>query len=178
VAKTLVEMHGGKIEARSDGIAKGSEFVVRLPVVPEVMPLKPENLPDKKGATVAPTLRLLVVDDNSDTLESLAMLLRHYGHDVITAASGPAALDLARAEDLDVILMDIGLPSLNGYEVARRIRAQDAQTVLIAMTGYGQPDDRQLSKDAGFNYHLIKPVDPARLQDLLCKIASHSAVRI
>jgi CheY-like chemotaxis protein len=174
VAKSLVEMHGGRIEARSAGIGKGSEFIIRLPVVPEVTPLKSEAVPDKQAAEVTPTLRLLVVDDNRDTVESLAMLLRLYGHHVMTAASGPAALASALSDDCDVILLDIGLPSIDGYEVARRIRAQKKHIVLIAMTGYGQPDDRKLSKQAGFDYHLTKPVDPQRLQDLLGEIASQS----
>jgi two-component system CheB/CheR fusion protein len=150
-------------------VGKGSEFVVRLPVVPEVIPLEPEAVENRKAAN-NPPLRLLVVDDNQDTVESLAMLMRLNGHDVVTADSGPAALEAAFADDRDVIMLDIGLPSINGYEVARRIRAQTAKPVLIAMTGYGQPEDRLKSKEAGFDYHLTKPVDPARLQDLLSKV--------
>src|SRR5262249_25873208 len=116
VAKSLVEMHGGRIEAHSPGVGKGSEFVVRLPVVPEVRPLGPEAV-EKRQATKAPPLRLLVVDDNTDTVASLAMLLRMYGHDVMTAATGPAGLEAALAHDRDVIMLDIGLPSIDGYEV-------------------------------------------------------------
>jgi PAS domain S-box-containing protein len=170
VAKSLVEMHGGKIEARSPGVGKGSEFIVRLTSIPEVKPLGPETV-EKRQATKAPPLRLLVVDDNADTVASLAMLLRMYGHDVLTAATGPAGLEAALAHDRDVIMLDIGLPSIDGYEVARRVRAHTAKPVLIAMTGYGQPEDRQKSKEAGFDYHLTKPVDPDRLQDLLARIA-------
>ncbi|HEY7314918.1 MAG TPA: ATP-binding protein [Gemmataceae bacterium] len=169
LAKSLVEMHGGKIEAHSPGVGKGSEFIVRLPAVPEVKPLEPEAV-EKRQATKTPPLRLLVVDDNPDTVESLAMLLRMYGHDVMTADSGPAGLEAALAHDRNAILLDIGLPSIDGYEVARRIRAHTAKPVLIAMTGYGQPEDRQKSKEAGFDHHLTKPVDPDRLQDLLAKI--------
>jgi CheY-like chemotaxis protein len=117
---------------------------------------------------------LLVVDDNPDTVESLAMLLRLYGHDVMTADSGPAGLEAALADERDVIMLDIGLPSIDGHEVARRIRAHTAKPVLIAMTGYGQTEDRQKSKEAGFDYHLTKPVDLDRLQDLLGKISSKS----
>jgi len=98
------------------------------------------------------------------------MLLRLYGHDVMTAASGPAALETALANTPDVMLLDIGLPGIDGYEVARRIRAQVSKPTLIAMTGYGQPEDQHKSKEAGFDYHLTKPVEPARLQDLLDKI--------
>jgi CheY-like chemotaxis protein len=171
LAKALVEMHGGKIDAHSPGIGHGSEFVVRLPVVTEVTPLRPEEVHNAGELSKAHPLRLLVVDDNLDTVESLAMFLRIYGHDVVSANSGPTALEAALAEDRDVILLDIGLPSVDGYEVARRIRAQTAKPVLIAMTGYGQPEDRKKSKEAGFDYHLTKPVDPTRLQELLTKIA-------
>jgi signal transduction histidine kinase/CheY-like chemotaxis protein len=169
LAKTLVEMHGGRIEAQSPGVGKGSEFVVRLPVVPEVTPLEPDAVETRPAAKSTP-LRLLVVDDNQDTVESLAMLMRLNGHDVVTADSGPAALEVVFADERDVVMLDIGLPSINGYEVARRIRAHGAKPVLIAMTGYGQPEDRQRSKEAGFDYHLTKPVDPKRLQELLGKI--------
>jgi two-component system CheB/CheR fusion protein len=169
LAKTLVEMHGGKVEAHSPGVGKGSEFVVRLPAVAEVKPLGPEALEKRQVAKTSP-LRLLVVDDNPDTVHSLAMLMRLYGHEVLTADSGPAALEAALAEDRDVILLDIGLPSIDGYEVARRIRARTAKPVLIAMTGYGQPEDREKSREAGFDYHLTKPVDPDRLQDLLANL--------
>jgi PAS domain S-box-containing protein len=169
LAKSLVELHGGRIEAHSPGVGKGSEFVVRLPVDSEVKPLEPGAVEKRQATSITP-LRLLVVDDNPDTVESLAMLMRLNGHDVLTADSGPAALQIALANERDVIMLDIGLPSLNGYEVARRIRAHSAKPVLVAMTGYGAAEDRQKSKDAGFDYHLTKPVDPARLQDLLNKI--------
>jgi len=170
VAKNLIELHGGRIEAHSPGIGKGSEFVIRLPVVPEVKPLEPEAV-EKGQATKAPSLRLLIVDDNPDTVASLAMLMRLYGHDVMTACSGSEGLDAALANQRDAILLDIGLPSLNGYEVARRIRARSAKPVLIAMTGYGQPEDLEKSKEAGFDYHLTKPVEPNKLQDLLGKLS-------
>jgi PAS domain S-box-containing protein len=169
LAKSLVEMHGGKIEGHSPGVGKGSVFEVRLPVVAEVTPLEPEAV-EKRQATKVHSLRLLVVDDNPDTVESLAMLLRLNGHEVMTADTGPAALEAALAHDRDVILLDIGLPSINGYDVARRIRAKADKPVLIAMTGYGQQEDREKSREAGFDYHLTKPVDPNRLQDLLGKI--------
>ncbi len=170
LAKVLVEMHGGRIEVHSPGVGQGTEFVVRLPVVPEVIHLTPETAPHVGQFENTPPLRLLVVDDNPDTVESLAMLLRKYGHDVLSANNGPEALEAAFADDRDVILLDIGLPSIDGYEVARRIRALTDNPVLIAMTGYGQPEDRRKSKEAGFDYHLTKPVDPSRLQELLVKI--------
>jgi CheY-like chemotaxis protein len=112
--------------------------------------------------------RILVVDDNEDGAMSLAMMLNILGHDTRTAHDGPAALDAAAAFRPDVILLDIGLPGLNGYEVCRRIREQGgAQPVLIALTGWGQDEDRQRSKEAGFNFHMVKPVDPTALNKLL-----------
>ena len=116
-------MHGGAVEGRSEGIGKGSEFVVRLPVVPEVKQLEPEALPEVRRRDV-PHLRVLVVDDNVDTAESLAMLLKLYGHEVWPVHTGPKALEAAQAEQPDVILLDIGLPGMDGYEVARHLREQ------------------------------------------------------
>ena len=115
---------------------------------------------------------VLVVDDNADTAESLAMLLRLYGHEVTTAHSGPTGLQAALAQPWDVVLADLGLPGIDGYEVARRIREHTAKPLLIAITGYGQAEDRQRSKEAGFDYHLVKPIDPQRLQDLLSKVGN------
>jgi PAS domain S-box-containing protein len=168
LVRKLVEMHGGAVEARSEGIGKGSEFVVRLPVVPEVKQLEPEALPEVRRRDV-PHLRVLVVDDNVDTAQSLAMLLKLYGHEVWPVHTGPKALEVAQAEQPDVILLDIGLPGMDGYEVARHLREQQGmdKVRLIAMTGYGQEADRQRSQGAGFDHHLVKPVDPAKLQELL-----------
>jgi PAS domain S-box-containing protein len=170
LAMALVEMHGGKIKVNSPGVGQGTEFVVRLPVVAEVTPLQPEAVHNERELKQARTLRMLVVDDNPDTVQSLAMLLRLYGHDVMSADTGPLALEAALANEPEVALLDIGLPGIDGFEVARRIRAQTAKPVLIAMTGYGQPEDRKKSKEAGFDYHLTKPVDPTRLQELLARI--------
>ena len=168
LVKSLVQLHQGTIEAHSPGVGQGSEFVIRLLAVPEVTARQADGIPGeaKKGQS----LRLLVVDDNADTVESLAMLLRLSGHAVQTANTGPAGLQIALSENLDVALLDIGLPAIDGYEMARRIRQQSDTPILIAMTGYGQPEDRERTKDAGFDYHLVKPVDPEKLQDLLSKI--------
>jgi CheY-like chemotaxis protein len=114
---------------------------------------------------------VLVVDDNKDTVDSLAMLLQLNGHEVSTADSGPAALQAALSEIPDVVLLDLGLPGIDGYEVARRIREKTAKPWLIAMTGYGHTEDREHSIEAGFAYHMVKPVDPVKLQDLLNEFA-------
>jgi CheY-like chemotaxis protein/two-component sensor histidine kinase len=168
LVRGLVELHGGRVEARSDGPGKGSEFVVRLPVL--VAPARPTPPgEDTAEAHHGAAYRILVVDDNEDGATSLAMMLHILGHDTRTAHDGPAALAAAAAFRPDVMLLDIGLPGLSGYEVCRRVREQPggARTVLIALTGWGQDEDRQRSKDAGFNFHMVKPVDPAALTKLL-----------
>jgi two-component system CheB/CheR fusion protein len=168
LVKSLVEMHGGIVEARSEGPGKGSEFGIRFPAV--VM----AHHPTTNGA--APTAnhsssarRVLVVEDNADVAESLAMLLRVGGHEVCTAQDGPAALEAAAAYRPNVILLDIGLPRMDGYEVARRLREQGTLqgSLLIALTGYGQEEDRRRSHEAGFDAHLTKPADLAALENLL-----------
>lgn len=168
LVKRLVGMHGGTVEARSEGIGHGSEFVVRLPVVPEVTGLKPEQAPAPAQKTQNP-LRVLIVDDNVDTAESLAMLLKLFGHETRVAHTGQRALQMAVAEKPDAVVLDIGLPGMDGYQVAERIRQHEelAGVRLIAVSGYGQESDRRRSAEAGFNHHLVKPVDPAKLQDLL-----------
>jgi PAS domain S-box-containing protein len=172
LVKNLVQLHQGTIEAHSPGVGQGSEFVIRLHAVPEVTPLPPISAADE--AKKIPALRLLVVDDNADTVASLAMLLKLSGHVVQTARTGPDGLQAALADPPDVAMLDLALPGIDGYELARRIRQQTAKPVLIAMTGYGQPDDRERTKEAGFDYHLVKPVDPQKLQDLLGNIGTAS----
>jgi two-component system CheB/CheR fusion protein len=171
LVKAFVEMHGGTVEAQSNGPGHGAEFKVRLPVLvsPEVTrPLEVR----KDGSSFASTCRILIVDDNRDSAESLAMILRIQGNEVASAYDGLEAV--ARAEDFgpDVILLDIGLPKLNGYEAARRIRDQEwgKDLVLIAVTGWGQEEDRRCAKESGFNHHLVKPVDPAALEGILAGI--------
>ena len=166
----LVALHGGNVSARSAGPGLGSEFVVRLPMAEprrveppgDAAPASAERVPVRR-------LRVLVVDDNRDAVESMALLLGLWGHEVTTATEGAAALDLALRLQPDVVLLDIGLPGMDGYEVARRIRANEAmsKTILVAMTGYGQAEDRQSARDAGFALHLVKPVEPAALQRAL-----------
>ncbi len=174
LVRTLVEMHGGTVRASSPGIDQGSEFVVRLPIVTEAAmeaPLSPTTEP-----AVTP-LRILIVDDNRDSADMLATLLKFSGHETHTVHDGMAAVGAAIKLDPDVILLDIGLPQLNGYEAARRIREQASgrrRPVLVALTGWGQDEDRRRSEEAGFDAHVVKPVDHARLHKLLAELGSRS----
>lgn len=168
LAKQLVEMHGGRIEAKSEGHGKGSEFVVRLPIVVErTYARKTSN--DAVEAPPATKLRVLVVEDNRDAASSLAMLLKMMGNEVQTAHDGEEGVAAADEFRPNVVLCDIGLPKINGYEVCRLMkqRAWDKNMVLIAITGWGQDDDRRRSKEAGFDHHMVKPVDPGALMNLL-----------
>jgi PAS domain S-box-containing protein len=176
LVKSLVEMHGGSVEALSAGPGKGSEFVVRLPVAqqPEASVAEEAERAQESEARGRP-LRILVVDDNEDAAESLSMLLTLYGHDVRTAPDGPAALEQARAWVPEVILLDIGLPKgMSGYDVARRIRADPriSGARLVALSGFGQDEDRRKSREAGFDHHLTKPAEPDVLEALIASMAS------
>jgi CheY-like chemotaxis protein len=170
LVKRLVEMHGGSIDARSEGVGRGSEFVARLPVVIEPPPVPPVA----RGNRAVPTsdLRILVVDDNWDAADSLGMVLRIMGNEVRTAHDGLEAVGAAGEFRPDVVLLDIGLPKLNGYEAARRIREEPwgKHAVLIAVTGWGQEDDKRRAKEAGFDRHMVKPVDPAALMETLAEL--------
>ena len=171
LARTLVEMHGGTIVARSEGIGKGSEFVVRLPVVVDA-PRAAAGGP-KATAPVVPR-RVLVVDDNEDGAASMAMLLRLQGHETHVAHDGEQAIVQAERLRPDVVLLDIGLPAMNGYEACRRIRASGwgQELMLIAVTGWGQDEDLRRSREAGFDAHLVKPVPPDALARLLSSLPS------
>ena len=167
LVKRLVEMHEGSVAARSDGLRCGSEFEVRLPVLagePEA-----EAPPTADEPAAAAPRRILVVDDNRDTATSLAMLLQSMGHATEEAYDGTTAVEAAERFRPDLILLDIGLPGMNGYEVCRRIRAQPwgGDVVIVALTGWGQDEDRRRSRDAGFDHHVIKPVAYASLMELL-----------
>jgi signal transduction histidine kinase/ActR/RegA family two-component response regulator len=174
LVRTLVEMHGGTVEVSSTGIGQGSEFVVRLPIVtgaPIQPPLSPTIEP------VVTPLKILIVDDNCDSADMLATLLKFSGHETHTAHDGMAAVEAAINLDPDIILLDIGLPQLNGYEAARRIREQNSgrcRPVLVALTGWGQDEDRRRSEEAGFDAHIVKPVDHARLHKLLAELGSRN----
>jgi len=161
IVKNLIVLHGGSVTAKSDGVGQGSEFVVTLPLVSADAPV-----PRAQGSIAPPLGRLatrprnvLVVDDNQDAAELIAEALSAAGHDVRTAFDGPAALAISQAFDPDVVFLDIGLPVMDGYEVARRMRALDGKRMtLVAITGYGQEADRKRALDAGFDTHLVKPV--------------------
>jgi CheY-like chemotaxis protein len=166
LVKSLVEMHDGTVDARSLGVGKGSEFVLRLPITHQA----PESIsPPLEMCEPTTALRVLVVDDNRDAAQSLALFLKLSGHDSHVAHDGLEAVEKAARLSPDLILLDIGLPKINGFEAARRIREQSQGNapVLVAVTGWGQESDRQRSRDAGFNAHLVKPVDTAVLANLL-----------
>ncbi len=170
LVKTLVEMHGGTVQADSDGAGRGSEFTVRLPVLAETA--QPLSKPAPSEPLPAVRRRLLIVDDSRDGAESLAMLLEFGGHETHMAHDGVEAIDAAERLRPDAVLLDIGLPRLNGYEVCSRIRGEPwgKDMVLVALTGWGQDEDRQRSKNAGFDAHMVKPVDYEVLLQLLASL--------
>jgi signal transduction histidine kinase len=170
LVQRLVELHRGRVEATSV-LGEGSEFVVRLPVPqsdsPPSAPARAEASP-----STGPALRVLVVDDNVDAVESMAMLMVASGHDVRTAHDGPAGLKAVIEYGPDVVLLDIGLPGLDGFQVAKRIREhpRHKKAVLVAMTGYGQEADRRRSLEAGFDHHLVKPANLGELREILATV--------
>jgi CheY-like chemotaxis protein len=167
IVRTLVELHGGKVGARSDGAGQGSEFIVELPLV-EARPKMNRPVDDARRAAAA-SARIVVIDDNVDAALSLAALLRALGHEVETAHDAPGAIAVAETFRPQVALLDIGLPVMDGYDLARELRAVsgDRPLHLVAVTGYGLAPDRQRSREAGFIEHLVKPVDRKELQALL-----------
>jgi len=174
LVRRLVEMHGGSVSAHSEGAGRGSEFVICLPLMtPAVLPAVGDQLTAEYQAARPQHRRILVADDNLDALESLAALLALNGHEVHRAQDGAAALQAAMRHRPEVIFLDIGMPQMDGYEVARRIRAHEwgKELLLIAVTGWGQESDRQRSFAAGFDFHLVKPVDLEKLNQLLSKVS-------
>jgi signal transduction histidine kinase/CheY-like chemotaxis protein len=173
LVKHLVELHGGNVHCSSPGLGKGSTFVVRLPLIkapPAVLERRSEAQP-----AAANRLKLMIVDDNVDAAEALGMLLTSFGHDVIVEHESRRALSRALLERPNACLLDIGLPDMDGHELARHLRRrpETAGTTLIAVTGYGQVKDRQRSADAGFQYHMVKPVNIGQLTALLARIPLH-----
>jgi CheY-like chemotaxis protein len=169
LVKRLVEMHGGSVEARSAGVNRGSEFTVRLPIVVELLAHPHESngqVPVTPGKR-----RVLIVDDNESAAHVLGMLLKALGNDVQTAFDAARAIELAEQFHPDVVLLDLGMPKMNGYEAARHIRSQPwgKTMVLAALTGWGQEDDKRRTREAGFDHHFVKPIDPATLQKFLAE---------
>jgi CheY-like chemotaxis protein len=177
LVRNLVEMHGGTVGAYSAGIGRGAEFTVRLPLLPQ------ETRYGQAQAAV-PVLpaasghRLLVVDDNEDAAASLAMLLRLKGHEVEIAHDGPSALRLAREFRPALVFLDLGMPGMDGFEVARALRATPGleDVHIVALTGWGQDEDRRSTREAGFDQHLVKPPDVRMLDQLLADLEPTPAV--
>jgi signal transduction histidine kinase/CheY-like chemotaxis protein len=170
LVKRLVELHGGTVEAASAGLGRGSEFTVRLPVLAALTSPPSANVETTRPHP--PSLRVLLVDDMADAADMLGLLLRMWGHEVHVAYAGPPALEAARTFRPDVVLLDIGLPDgMDGYELARRLceGAGGKKPLLVAMTGYGQEADRQRAAAAGFDHHLVKPIHPDSLEELLAR---------
>jgi PAS domain S-box-containing protein len=168
----LTVMHGGRVEAKSAGLGKGSEFIVRLPLVDGAPAEGQPARPPTSAPARAPRRRVMVVDDLQDSARTMSRLLQVMGHEVRTAHDGPTAVALAEEYRPEVVLLDIGLPGMDGYEVGRQIRARESgawRPVLIALTGYGSAEDREQSRAAGFNAHLVKPVDLEALKQLLAQ---------
>jgi CheY-like chemotaxis protein len=175
VVRALARLHGGDVAVTSPGLGRGSEFVVRLPLAATQRIEDPTMTPEPELASIAPR-HILIVEDGADNRESLQELLEAQGHRVDTAIDGERGIERALAGRPDVALVDIGLPLLDGYEVARRIRgAMGSEIFLIALTGYGQPDDRARAAAAGFDVHITKPLDFRTLERLLGGVAGRGA---
>jgi signal transduction histidine kinase/ActR/RegA family two-component response regulator len=172
LVKQLIELHDGTVSVHSDGLGTGSEFTIRLPVAREQDAA--DAVSNGMVAKNLARLSVLIVDDNADAAESLATILRLHGNDVMSASDGHEALRIAESARPDVVILDIGLPGLDGYEVARRIRTQPwgAAMLLVALSGWGQPEDKRRSAEAGLSHHLVKPVNPFDIEQLL---AGHDA---
>jgi CheY-like chemotaxis protein/two-component sensor histidine kinase len=169
LVKGVVEMHGGTIEAFSEGEGKGTEFTVRLPVATSAVSQLEPSISEPNGVEPTASRRILIVDDNVDAADTLGELLEMMGNEIRTAYDGESGIEVAKTFNADVVLCDIGMPKMNGYDTARSIRAHEwgKNIVLVALTGWGQKEDLQKSGDAGFDHHLVKPVDLHNLMALL-----------
>jgi two-component system, sensor histidine kinase len=171
LVRRLVEQHGGSVAARSGGPGHGSEFVVSLPILEGAVPAISARAPEN-----APTLsrhHILLVEDNADGREALRAFLELSGHRVDVAVDGPSGIELARRAQPEVALIDIGLPGLDGYQVAAALRADEGSRIrLVALTGYGQAEDRRRALEAGFDAHLVKPVEPEELVRILAELTA------
>jgi signal transduction histidine kinase/CheY-like chemotaxis protein len=177
LVRSLVEMHGGSVQGFSAGPNQGSEFVVRLPVLSDASSRQMSANGHPEVSREPAKCRVLVVDDNTDVANSLAMVLQISGHEVHVTYDGHSALDAADAFNPEIILLDIGLPGMDGYEVAGRLRLRPGleNTLLVALSGYGQTEDQRRSREAGFHHHLVKPVDPERLPELFTSLRKRIA---
>ncbi len=173
LTREIVNLHGGSIAASSAGLNRGSEFTLQLPLHKRSEP-PPLHKEEAQGPRLAASHRILVVDDNRDSAETMEMLLQLSGHTVRTAYDGPSALPAVMEFQPNIILLDLGLPGLTGYEVAQRVQQMTLRhrPLLVAMTGYGQQGDRQRTRAAGFDHHLVKPVDLEALQQILSSVAA------
>ncbi|TME27185.1 MAG: response regulator [Chloroflexi bacterium] len=169
LARRLVQMHGGDVTARSDGEGTGAEFIVRMPIRAPRGAADGSGIGWESAATSGPRRRVLVVDDNVDAAEALAELMRDYGHDVSTAHDGRRAVEEARLHAPELVLLDISMPEMDGYDVAKRIREDVGlhDAILVALTGYGEDRHRRQAREAGFDHHVTKPVDASKLEQLL-----------
>jgi CheY-like chemotaxis protein len=177
VVKGVAEQHGGSVTARSDGLGTGAEFALRLPLAAAPADARCPPPGEQHAPAAAPGRhRVLVVDDNEDAALTLAELIELSGHTTAVAHDGPTALSLARADPPDIVLCDIGLPGMSGYEVARALRSeQGAELLLVAISGYAQPEDVRRALEAGFDHHLAKPPQLTDVEQLLQKAARRGA---
>jgi CheY-like chemotaxis protein len=179
LVRSLVELHGGSVSAHSDGSGQGSVFTVSLPAA-SALASESAPVPARFSPPVGKPLRVLLVDDNRDAADSMAQALSEAGHDVRVAYDGPSALIVAQGFEPRLALLDIGLPVMNGYELARQLRRQHAnrELTLVAVTGYGQAADRERSKAVGFDEHLVKPVSVIDLMALLANLSPPPNMKI
>ncbi|HEX8886807.1 MAG TPA: response regulator, partial [Noviherbaspirillum sp.] len=172
LVKSLVELHGGHVTARSDGVGKGSQFIICLPQLIEDSDLSDKEFHLSKNIAATRALKVMVVDDNVDAAELLALLIETFGHRVVVEHDSMRAIERARLEKPDAFLLDIGLPDMDGNELARRLRElpETANATFIAVTGYGQEQDRINASIAGFDHHIVKPVAAEKIANVLSSI--------
>ena len=172
LVRRVVELHGGNVQARSEGKTLGAEFVVRLPL--SIEQIQTVSTREQQAPGSIRTLRVLIVDDNRDAADSLNLLLVSMGQKVCVAYDGQCAISAAKTFEPDVVLLDIGMPNMSGYEVARALRtdASAAKTALVAVTGWGQEADRERAKEAGFSHHFVKPISEEALRSILTEVSS------
>jgi CheY-like chemotaxis protein/anti-sigma regulatory factor (Ser/Thr protein kinase) len=173
LVRTLVELHAGRVTVDSAGVGQGSTFTVSLPLAVTLQPVRNPSIVPLKSKTAETALRVLIVDDNRDAADSMAVLLRLMGHEADVAYDGRTALQLPSKSDADLILLDIGLPGMDGYEVARQLRPTAKRGArLVALTGYGTEEGKLRARDAGFDEHVVKPVSSEKLEQLISASAT------